>query len=414
MPRSFDVPDYYRSNGVLAVKQLRHRDDPKKKDLRPSVLDFGDVQIHLSRHFGFCFGVENAIEIAYRVLRDNPGKRIFLLSEMIHNPEVNADLLSKGVRFLMKTNGTRLVDFSTLNKDDVVVVPAFGTTIELQKELESFGVDPYNYDATCPFVEKVWKRADDLGRKGFTVVVHGKHTHEETRATFSHSTMNAPTIIVKDMQEAQRLIAYIEGEISEQTLLEEFSHAVSPGFLPSQHLSKVGVVNQTTMLASETKAIAAAIRYAVEQKFGPENLKDHFADTRDTLCYATYENQSATIELTKSGADIALVVGGYNSSNTSHLVELLQEHMPTYYIKEASEIISKEKINSFDLKTKSIIEVDGWLSKIEGRPIRIAVTAGASCPDSSVETVIQRVTSMFPKNREWSEVLEIGYSLPAI
>lgn len=412
MPREFKVPEYYRSFGVLAVKQQRYREDPKKRDLRPTVLDFGPLKFHLARHFGFCFGVENAIEIAYRVVDENPGKRIFLLSEMIHNPRVNADLLSRGVQFLMKTDGTRLVDFSTLKPDDIVVVPAFGTTIELQQELISLGVDPYRYDATCPFVEKVWKRADELGRRGFTVIVHGKRTHEETRATFSHSKQQAPTLIVLDMREAQRVISFIKGEIDSQTLLSEFSQAVTEGFNPEVDLQRIGVVNQTTMLASETKAIADSFREAMLEKFGEDRIREHFADTRDTLCYATNENQSATAELAKSGADLALVVGGYNSSNTSHLVELLEQHMPTYYIKDAEEIYNAKQIAHFDLHVKQVVQTTNWLP--QDRPsLTIAVSAGASCPDSSVDAVIQRVASLVPNCESWEKVLEHGCSVGA-
>ncbi|MCL4132854.1 UNVERIFIED_CONTAM: hypothetical protein GTU68_010384 [Idotea baltica] len=405
MARKFDVPDYYRSEAVLSLKQSRHKLDPKKHDLRPTIVDFGPVQFQLARHFGFCFGVENAIEIAYKVVNENSGKRIFLLSEMIHNPSVNADLLSKGVRFLMKTDGTRLIDFETLNAEDIVVVPAFGTTIELQKELEAAGVNPYKYDATCPFVEKVWKRADDLGRRGFTVIVHGKHTHEETRATFSHSKTTAPTLIVRDMEQAQSVISYMRGEKSSEAILKEFATAVSEDFNPERDLIKIGVVNQTTMLATDTKAIAAEFRSAMESKYGPEALKEHFADTRDTLCYATYENQSATRELTQSGAHLSLVVGGYNSSNTSHLVELLQEHMPSFYIKDSDEILSRTKISHFDLGQKKILETSNWLPNSDVSPVKIAITAGASCPDSSVDEVIRKVAEFFPGARNWDKAI---------
>ena len=345
------------------------------------------------------------IEIAYRVLDENPGKRVFLLSEMIHNPQVNEDLRSHGVHFLMKTDGSRLIDFKTLTPDDIVIVPAFGTTVELQKELQEIGVDPYRYDATCPFVEKVWKRADELGRKGFSVVVHGKRTHEETRATFSHSQQNAPTLVVLDIDEARSVIEFMKGKSSLEQFHTQFSHAFSNGFDPAQHLNRIGVVNQTTMLASETKAIAEAFKAAMIEIHGPDNLAEHYADTRDTLCYATYENQGATRKLREAKSDLAIVVGGYNSSNTSHLVELCQEKMPTYYIKDSSELESKEVITHFSLDKKACIKTKSWLP-LEKSVIRIAVTAGASCPDSEVDAVIAKICSFFDDVRPTEEALK--------
>jgi 4-hydroxy-3-methylbut-2-en-1-yl diphosphate reductase len=404
MPRNFEVPSFYRSPAILAVKNARREADPRKKDLSPSSLNFGDVCFILPRHFGFCFGVENAIEIAYKVLNENPGKRIFLLSEMIHNPQVNSDLISRGIRFLMKTDGTRLVDFKELNAEDIVIVPAFGTTIELQKELSARGIDPYRYDATCPFVEKVWKRAEDLGKQNFTVIVHGKRMHEETRATFSHSKETAPTLVILDMEEAKQVISYIHGDTSKDAFLEKFHLNISSNFDPEKHLTRIGVVNQTTMLATETQEIADAFKQAMIKKYGAENLSLHFADTKDTLCYATNENQSATRSLRDANADLAIVVGGYNSSNTSHLVELCQEKIPTYYIKDESEIIDKQTIRHFILESKAVIETKNWLP--ENKPTKIAITAGASCPDSVVDSVIKRIVDFFPTACSTKEALE--------
>lgn len=405
MPRQFDVPDFYRSEHVQTVKLSRKSADPRKKDRSPSILDFGVVRFKLARHFGFCFGVENAIEIAYKVLEENPDKRIFLLSEIIHNPGVNKDLHERGIRFLMKPDGTRLVDFSTLSKEDVVVVPAFGTTIELQRELESLGIDPYRYDATCPFVEKVWKRSAELGNKEFSIIIHGKRTHEETRATFSHSKEKAPTLVVLDKADASVAIQYILGEISLEEFRQHFKDCMSEDFEPEHHLQRIGVVNQTTMLASETKEIAQMFRQAMITRYGEENIAQHFADTRDTLCYATYENQSATVELRDSGADLALVVGGYNSSNTSHLVELCEESFPTYYIKDAEEILSENEIRHFDMHSRNIECSLDWLPKGKEK-LTIAVTAGASCPDSTVDKVLQKLLTFFPDAGNLSEAVE--------
>ncbi|MCC6953096.1 MAG: 4-hydroxy-3-methylbut-2-enyl diphosphate reductase [Deltaproteobacteria bacterium] len=402
MPKEFDVPLFYRSPGITQIKRHRTASDPKRRDLTPTLLDFGSVRFKVARHFGFCYGVENAIEIAYRAIRENPDRRIFLLSEMIHNPEVNADLIAHGVRFLMDTQGSRLFPISSLTPDDVVVVPAFGTTIELQNEIGATGANIAQYDTTCPFVEKVWKRAAELGKNGFSVILHGKRSHEETRATFSHSKETAPTLIVRDMEDTQFLVSFMRGEKSLEAFWKVFARATSPSFDPLIHLRRVGVVNQTTMLATETQEIALTIKEALLDIWGDETIKEHFADTRDTLCYATYENQSATQALIASGADLAIVVGGYNSSNTSHLVELCQEQMPTFYIKDRSEILSERAVRHFDLRELRLTVTYDWLP-LEGTPT-IAVTSGASCPDAIVDAVIQHVASLFPQARTLEQV----------
>ena len=324
MPRKFDVPSYYRSPIISVVKKARQVTDPRKRDLSPSALDFGPIRFKISRHFGFCYGVENAIEIAYRALEDNPDKRIFLLSEMIHNPRVNDDLRQRGIRFLCDTSGQQLIPFDHLNPDDIVIVPAFGTTLEIQEELARRGIDPYAFNTTCPFVEKVWKKSHEIGSLNYTVVVHGKRQHEETRATFSHAKAEAPVVIVRDLEEANQLARVIRREASTEFFYDYFADRHSPDFDPERHLQRVGVVNQTTMLATETQAIAELLRQAMITRYGEEDIDEHFADTNDTLCYATKENQDATVALIEDGGDVAVVVGGYNSSNTSHLVELCE------------------------------------------------------------------------------------------
>ena len=203
--KKFDIPIYYRSPVISVVKNSRKVTDPRKKDYTPSVLDFGPVKFLIARHFWFCYGVENAIEIAYKSLDENDGKRVFLLSEMIHNPNVNEDLKNRGVQFIREHNGKQLIPWEDLRADDVVIVPAVGTTIEIQQILKQHGIDPYLYDTTCPFVEKVWNRAETLGKKDYTIIVHGKYNHEETIATFSHSKQNSPTVIVRNIEETQLL-----------------------------------------------------------------------------------------------------------------------------------------------------------------------------------------------------------------
>jgi 4-hydroxy-3-methylbut-2-enyl diphosphate reductase len=392
--KSFDVPIIYRSPLITAIKKKRKDADKLKKDFTPTLLDFGPIRIFLARHFGFCYGVENAIEIAFRTVRDHPGHRIFLLSEMIHNPQVNADLQSHGVRFLQDTNGRQLVPFTSLSKDDIVIIPAFGTTLEIEKMLTDAGVHTETYNTTCPFVEKVWNRSEVIARKKYTIVIHGKPGHEETRATFSRASVNAPSVIVKDMEQARELGKYILGEKPADAFVTEFRGQFSEGFDVQRDLQRIGVVNQTTMLASDTQAIADYLKEVMLLAFNPVTAEERFADTRDTLCYATYDNQTAVKGMLDVEADIAIVVGGYNSSNTSHLVELCEEKLPTYFISSEEKIISASSILHYNFHTKQEIPTSGYLP--EKKPVTILLTSGASCPDAIVEDVIEKLVSFFP------------------
>jgi 4-hydroxy-3-methylbut-2-enyl diphosphate reductase len=405
MARTFGTQDLYRGRIVSRVKRLREEKDPRKRDLNPALLDFGPVRFALARHFGFCFGVENAIEIAYRTLEAHPGKGVFFLSEMIHNPKVNGDLQERGVRFMFAPTGEQLIPWESLRGDDIVVVPAFGTTLEMQAKLAECGIDPYAFNTTCPFVEKVWKRSGELGKRGFSVVIHGKDTHEETRATFSHSAPGAPTVVVRHLDEARELAEIIRGRQGREIFEERFGHKCSPGFDPERDLRRVGVVNQTTMLAVETREIAQVLRSALVERYGEEHIGEHFADTSDTLCYATIENQNATYALIERGADLALVVGGYNSSNTSHIVELCQRRMPTYFIEGEEEILSPSSIRSFSLKSREVVITENWLP--DRRPIEIVLTCGASCPDAILDAVLLRVLSFFAGTRPVEDVIEL-------
>lgn len=338
--KKFDIPVFYRSSITGRVKEARRLQDLRKQDFAPAELDFGPVRFILPRHFGFCYGVENAIEISYRAIEENPTRQVYLLSQMIHNQEVNRDLESRGIRFIMDTDGTQLIAWDQISREDVVIIPAFGTTLEIEQLLLDKGVEVQQYNTTCPFVEKVWNRAEKLGRENFTIIIHGKPRHEETRATFSHSTRAGASVIVRDLEESARLATYIRGARPTHEFFQEFAGRFSPGFDPQKDLQRVGVVNQTTMLASETQGIADFFRQVMIEKYGAGNIKQHFADTRDTLCYATNDNQDSTYELLKTKADLALVVGGYNSSNTSHIVELCERQFPTYFINSDSEIKS--------------------------------------------------------------------------
>jgi len=398
--KRFNVPVTYRSPLITAIKEKRRQEDKLKKDFSPTLLDFGPLKIALARHFGFCYGVENAIEIAFRTVEENPGKRIFLLSEMIHNPFVNADLQEKGVRFLMDTKGKSLVDIDGLSAEDIVIIPAFGTTLDMEKRLRDKGIPVERFDTTCPFVEKVWNRSEQIARRGYTVVVHGKPSHEETRATFSHSAAHAPTIVLTDMSEAKILAEFITGERSPETFRETFRGRLSDGFDMARDLQRIGVVNQTTMLASDTQAIADFLRdvMTAHYELAPDQVSERFADTRDTLCYATMDNQSAVQGMLETPADLAMVVGGRNSSNTSHLVELCEQKLPTFFIRSAADILSPATLLHTNWQTQEEQKVEGFLP-VDTNPVTILLTSGASCPDAMVEGVIQRLTECVPGSR---------------
>ena len=401
--KKFDVPEFYRSSIIASIKEKRRNLDPKKKDFTPSIVDFGPVQFHLARHFGFCYGVENAIEISYKAIEENPDKNIYLLSQMIHNPIVNDDLISRGLKFIMDTEGNQLIDWDEINSDDVVITPAFGTTIEIKQLLEDKNIKLEKYDTTCPFVTRVWKKASSIGTNDYSIIIHGKHKHEETKATFSHSMQNAPSLIIKDLNEAKQLVDFIEGKLPEDDFYVVFKGKYSKGFDLKKDLQKIGVVNQTTMLASETEEISNFLKDFIINKHGEDNYKDYFADTRDTLCYATNENQKATYGLLNVPADIAIVVGGYNSSNTSHLVELCEHKLPTYFIKSYKEILSRDIIRHFKYEEKKIVETNNFLPNKKN--VKIILTSGASCPDSEVDKVLNKLLTFFEDTNPIEEVL---------
>ena len=390
---------------IAAVKKKRKDLDRMKKDFSPTLLDFGPLRIYLARHFGFCYGVENAIDIAFRTIAQNPGKRIFLLSEMIHNPQVNADLKKAGVQFLQDNSGRQLIPFEKLHASDIVLIPAFGTTLAIEKQLKEIGIQIENYDTTCPFVEKVWNRSDAIARNNYTIVIHGKPGHEETRATFSHASANAPSVVVNDMQQAKSLAAYIMQEKPAEQFYTEFRNQYSEGFDVTQHLQRIGVVNQTTMLASDTQAIADFLKETMIRRFSPQNIQDHFADTRDTLCYATNDNQTAVTGMLQVKADLAIVVGGYNSSNTSHLVELCEEKLPTYFISSEEKMLNSHTIMHYNSHTHAEMVTENYLP-VES-PATVLITSGASCPDAVVENVILRLASFFPGSKRTEDLIRV-------
>ncbi|MEI7588557.1 MAG: 4-hydroxy-3-methylbut-2-enyl diphosphate reductase [Chitinophagia bacterium] len=400
--KHFELPSGYRSNLISAIKQKRKEEDNLKKDFSPTLIDLGIVKFYLARHFGFCYGVENAIDIAYKTIEENKGKRIYLLSEMIHNPQVNEDLLKKGVQFLQDTNGNEIIPLTHLTKEDIVIIPAFGTTLELETKINKIGIEIQKYNTTCPFVEKVWNRGDQIAKKGFTIVIHGKPKHEETRATFSHAANKTPTLIIEDMKEAILLGKFILGELPLNEFGECFKNRFNDGFDPAIHFEKIGVINQTTQLATDTQAISDYLKNIFASKYGKENSSAHFADTRDTLCYATNDNQSAVLGLLEQAADLAIVMGGKNSSNSSHLVELCEKQLPTYFIDDANKIIDRHQIIRNNWITKQSELINDYLPN--KAPISILMTSGASCPDIVVESVIRKIVGFYALEAKFEEV----------
>ncbi len=402
--KTFNVPDFYRSPIISKVKQFRKIQDPRKKDNSPTVLDFGPIKYYIARHFGFCYGVENAIEIAFKALEENKGKDIYLLSQMIHNPEVNKDLTERGVKFLQDTHGEQLISFDVLKKDDVVMIPAFGAPLQLIALLQKKGIKTESYDTTCPFVERVWKKSEQIGGTKHTIIIHGKNTHEETRSTFSRSEKHSEAVIVlRDMEEAKLLAEFINGNKTQEQFENVFKGKFSKGFDIEKHFEKVGVINQTTMLATETEEMAEFFKTEMIKKFGEATVKDHFADTHDTLCYATNENQDATYGLLETDADLAIVVGGYNSSNTSHLVELCERKFPTYFISSANEI-EGTVIHHFDYPHKKHKTTKNFLPA--KRPLNVVITSGASCPDSLLDDVMHKINELVGATKKEEEVLK--------
>ncbi|HXL56141.1 MAG TPA: 4-hydroxy-3-methylbut-2-enyl diphosphate reductase [Chitinophagaceae bacterium] len=404
--KQFNVPNIYRSSLISAVKNKRRQQDKLKKDFSPTLLDFGAVQIFLARHFGFCYGVENAIEIAFKTIEENKEKRIFLLSEMIHNPQVNADLTNRGVQFLQDTYGKQIVPFDELTNNDIVIIPAFGTTLEIENLLKEKGIQIEKYNTTCPFVEKVWNRSEQIAQKGYSIIVHGKPKHEETRATFSHASLHTATVVVSDMKETIEFAKYITGGKPPEQFYTEFKGRHSQGFDVTKDLQRIGVVNQTTQLASDTQAIAEYLKSVMIKHYNLDEstIGERFADTRDTLCYATNDNQTAVTGMLETEADLAIVVGGYNSSNTSHLVELCEEKLPTYFINSADKIISDKDILHCNWRTKEEKITSDYLPAKQ--PVRILITSGASCPDAVVEEVIEKLVSFYKAENKLQTITE--------
>ena len=344
----------------------------------------GNLTIKLAKEFGFCYGVERAIDLAYAARKVFPKQPIFILGEIIHNPEVNDQIRAMDIRSLSGKQKT--ADVEELKQGDVVIIPAFGTEVATRQMLEAKGC--IFVDTTCGDVMSVWKRVRQYSREAVTSIIHGKAWHEETKATSSQATATSGHyLVVFTLAETDYVCNYITHGGNKQEFLEKFKGAYSAGFDPDVHLSAIGVANQTTMLRGETEEVQRRLKRAMEEKFGPENVDKHFRFF-DTICGATQDRQDALEKLLAEPLDLLLVIGGYNSSNTSHLAEMGEAKLPTYFIKNAAKMPSDKTIQHFDQHKHEEVETQNWLPP--GK-ITVGITAGASCPNNLIEDVIRRL-----------------------
>jgi 4-hydroxy-3-methylbut-2-enyl diphosphate reductase len=380
---------------------------------REYTLTAGDVTIRLAREFGFCYGVERAVEYAYQARKKFPDRTIYLAGEIIHNPHVNSKLQAMGIEFLMPGGGEReagggereagggkggtegataaggQIDFSGVNSEDVVILPAFGVTISDFEILRGIGC--VMVDTTCGSVLNVWKRVESYARDGFTSLIHGKYYHEETRATASQAQKypGGHYFIVRNLEEAQLVCDFIEGRLSAAALMDRFGHAASPNFDPARDLRRIGVANQTTMLARESLAVGELVGQAMARAHGEDYAKANFR-TFDTICSATQERQDAVVELLREPLDVMVVIGGYNSSNTMSLAALCSETVRTFHVEDADDIDPDSgTIRHRPLGAKQETETSDWLP--HDRPVRIGVTAGASTPNNKIGEAVGRI-----------------------
>lgn len=399
----------YQSQLCSAIKALARRHERTADG--PVSLDFGATQFVIPSHFGFCLGVKNAIERAYETLADNPDKRVFMLSELIHNPFVNEDLLRRGLRYLQSDKGQPYTDseapaapllWDTLTPDDIVIIPAFGATDEDKRRLVRRGLAVSQYDATCMLVEKVWKAARAYGREGFTVIIHGKSEHEETKATFSNTRRYAPAVIVRNLEETHRLATIIASEdpAVRTSFYEVFSGKHTAGFDITRDLERIAIVNQTTLLVNETLEIIEHLRSVYRAKYGDDSRVGG-TSRRDTLCYATQVNQDALSRALSEPLDAAFVIGGKNSSNTYQLFRLCELKLgaKAFFIQSEANITSRDRVDHYvyghgrgHLESRAL-----WPHCTE--PKRILITGGASCPDGIIQQVITRINSFFPADQ---------------
>src|SRR3954470_21705441 len=366
---------------------------------RDYTLQAGDVTIRLAKEFGFCYGVERAVEYAYQARKKFPDRTIYLAGEIIHNPHVNSNLQAMGITFLLpkKAGGERReagggeggIDFSGVRAEDVVILPAFGLTIRDFEVLRQLGC--VMVDTTCGSVLNVWKRVESYARDGFTSLIHGKYYHEETRATASQAEKyeGGHYFIVRNLEEAQLVCDFIEGRLSSDALVHRFANSMSPNFDPTRDLRRIGVANQTTMLARESLAIGELVGKSMARAHGDDYARENFR-TFDTICSATQERQDAVVELLKEPLDVMVVIGGYNSSNTMSLAALCSETVPTFHVEDAESIDpANHTISHRPLGSRESVEVSNWLPM--RKPLRVGVTAGASTPNNKIGEAVGRI-----------------------
>ena len=409
----------YQSKLCEAIKALSRTHE--RTAGAPAALDFGAVRYVIPSHFGFCLGVKNAIERAYESLAENPGRRVFMLSELIHNPFVNEDLLRRGLRFLQSDKGKPALLapagpgaaspavplWDTLTSEDVVIIPAFGATDEDKRRLIRKGIRVAQYDATCMLVEKVWKAARNFGREGYTIIIHGKSEHEETKATFSNSRRHAPSLIIRNLEEARLLGDYIAAPSAERAaaIRERFVGLHTPDFDPARHLERIAVVNQTTLLMNETAAIIDYFKGVYTARHGAAEaaLRIGGAGRKDTLCYATQVNQDALSRALAEPLDAAFIIGGKNSSNTYQLYRLCEQKLGSraFFIQSEANIRSRCEIEHYVFPAAGHgrgghSEIHPLWPADDDTPKRVLITGGASCPDGLIQQVITRINSLFP------------------
>jgi 4-hydroxy-3-methylbut-2-enyl diphosphate reductase len=367
------VESHYRSDIVDKVRR------------EGGIITVGNTTVRLAKQFGFCYGVERAIDLAYAARKVFKDRRLFIVGEIIHNPEVNEQISSLGIKNLMGKN--KQAEVSDLQPDDVVIVPAFGTELSILQQIKDRGCQIV--DTTCGDVMSVWKRVRKYASESATSIIHGKAEHEETKATSSRALGDGKGhyLVVLTLADTDYVCDYIRHGGDKNAFLEKFSGAHSDGFDPDLHLRTIGVANQTTMLRGETEEVQRRIRQAIADRDGPEKAANNFRFF-DTICGATQERQDALRELLNVKLDLLLVVGGYNSSNTSHLAEMGEEKLPTYFVLNSSRLLSLDEIKHYNLHEKQEVIAQNWLPK---GPVVIGITAGASCPNNLIEETLIRL-----------------------
>ncbi|MEK9861779.1 MAG: 4-hydroxy-3-methylbut-2-enyl diphosphate reductase [Limisphaerales bacterium] len=372
-----EVVTHYRSQLVEYIRSIGNR-----------LHIPGRLTIRLAKQFGFCYGVERAIDLAYAARKVYPlPKRIFLLGEIIHNPEVNEQIDAMGIKAL--SSRPTEAELAQLNEQDVVIIPAFGTEVHTRSAIKERGC--VMVDTTCGDVMSVWKRVKQYSRDGVTSIIHGKAWHEETKATSSQATASRGHYLVAfTLDETDSICDYILRGGDKAAFLEQFKGAYSEGFDPDVHLKTIGVANQTTMLRGETEEVQNRLRKAMIERYGQDKIDEHFR-VFDTICSATQDRQDALQGLLQEPMDLLLVVGGYNSSNTSHLAEMGETVLPTYFIKNAQKMASIERIHHFNQHEQVEVHTDHWLPPGD---LTIGITAGASCPNNLIEDTIRRLFAL--------------------